>query len=1043
MAAAVARGKVGFAGADTVESVSPDAPVPPTATVSLSLRSHPMGTTFGGPHGASSVTTDPSETARAFEPALAALTAEDVLTPVVEEAYSFMPGGLASLLAARGRERGTGKKAVPKVERLETVRLLSCNVIAGHVFLDADDDGLFDAGESPIPGSLIELRNGAGVVVGTATTDASGTYSFSTDGTIDTTPTTLSQSITIPATLTNFTTPFALAKFNPDLGELLDVEITVHGQLTSVIRAENTSTSSPETIEATVAGEIRLTGPGLDLMASVQSTGETFNAAVYDGTTDYAGPSGHDFGARTATIDQTYVLSKSNNDDLSAFIGSGDFLGIFDARARSRASGGGNLDYQTASSAQAIVTAVYRYRPNTCLAPGNYTLVQVNQPPNTLNGKRSSEGQVFLPPASGPDMIPVTLTDRDLLNNDFGEIVPARLSGFVYVDSDNDAVKDAAEAPIPGVTVTLTGTDDLGQPVNLSATTDANGAYAFVNLRPGTYRIVESQPSNFLDGKDAVGTQGGTLANDQIDAIVLGQGTNGTDNNFGELRPASLSGFVYFDRDDDGVKDVGETGIPGTTVTLTGTDDLGQSVNATATTDANGAYAFANLRPGTYRIVEAQPSGWLDGKDTIGSQGGIAGQDELSAIALGEGVDGTDNNFGELTTASLSGFVYHDANDDGVKDAGEDAISGVTVTLTGTDDLGQPVNLSTTTDANGAYAFVNLRPGTYRIVESQPSAYLDGKDAVGTQGGTLGDDQIDAIALLQGVNGTDNNFGEVLPGRLNGYVYFDLNRNGLRDPGEVGFANIPIQLTGSTSLGPITPRFVTTDANGFYSFEGLRPGVYTVTQTAQPTDFLDGQESRGNQTPLPNTRGTDFIAEIVVLAGGIAPDNNFGEEVEPDVACDVINQVEEVTRLGIHHQPTRILIRFSNDVDPASATNPANYRLVQIYRNGRLARREVPIRSATYDPATRTVTLALAHPINIHHPYQLTVDGVLDICGDPIDGDRDGLHGGAFVTTVTRANYPHSLSDAAIQAQKVEMWGGRFPRLAHQRRIAGPRTRRA
>ena len=39
------------------------------------------------------------------------------------------------------------------------------------------------------------------------------------------------------------------------------------------------------------------------------------------------------------------------------------------------------------------------------------------------------------------------------------------------------------------------------------------------------------------------------------------------------------------------------------------------------------------------------------------------------------------------------------------------------IILTGTNDLGQSVNISTTTDANGYYLFASFRPGTYSVSE--------------------------------------------------------------------------------------------------------------------------------------------------------------------------------------------------------------------------------------------------------------------------------------------------------------------------------------
>jgi uncharacterized repeat protein (TIGR01451 family)/fimbrial isopeptide formation D2 family protein len=120
-----------------------------------------------------------------------------------------------------------------------------------------------------------------------------------------------------------------------------------------------------------------------------------------------------------------------------------------------------------------------------------------------------------------------------------------------------------------------------------------------------------------------------------------------------------------------------------------------------------------------------------------------------------------------LFTNSIAGFVYVDRNDDGVfQPAGggaEPPLAGVSVTLTGTDHLGTPVNLTTTTLANGSYLFANLRPGTYAVTETQPAGYADGRDTVGTLfGGTGGNDVIAAATIPTGGNaaGVSYNFGE-------------------------------------------------------------------------------------------------------------------------------------------------------------------------------------------------------------------------------------------------------------------------------------------
>jgi hypothetical protein len=114
-----------------------------------------------------------------------------------------------------------------------------------------------------------------------------------------------------------------------------------------------------------------------------------------------------------------------------------------------------------------------------------------------------------------------------------------------------------------------------------------------------------------------------------------------------------------------------------------------------------------------------------------------------------------------IAPSSLSGMVFEDFNNDRQVDFGERAIAGVTITLTGTDDLGSAVGpLPQLTDADGSYRFDNLRPGSYYLTETQPAGYIQGIDSVGTAGGSLvGTDQF-FIQLAAAVDGINYNYGE-------------------------------------------------------------------------------------------------------------------------------------------------------------------------------------------------------------------------------------------------------------------------------------------
>ena len=130
-----------------------------------------------------------------------------------------------------------------------------------------------------------------------------------------------------------------------------------------------------------------------------------------------------------------------------------------------------------------------------------------------------------------------TATDTALLTLATGSI-----SGFVYIDAANDGLRispsGTPDLAIPGVVLTLLqedSSDNWTTVTNLM--TGADGSYRFDNLAAGTYRITKTQPADFIDGKETVGTVGGTTTGtagtDEFDLTLTG-GDNGSGYNFGE-----------------------------------------------------------------------------------------------------------------------------------------------------------------------------------------------------------------------------------------------------------------------------------------------------------------------------------------------------------------------------------------------------------------------------------------------------------------------------------------------------------------------------
>ena len=112
-----------------------------------------------------------------------------------------------------------------------------------------------------------------------------------------------------------------------------------------------------------------------------------------------------------------------------------------------------------------------------------------------------------------------------------------------------------------------------------------------------------------------------------------------------------------------------------------------------------------------------------------------------------------DSNSGQVVVSALStlsGVVFRDFNQDETQGADDTGISGVQMTLSGTQQDGTPVSLTVTTGPDGSYSFGAVLPGTYSLSRgSVPGSNLTPGSALpGANGGTAsGADQIIAITV--------------------------------------------------------------------------------------------------------------------------------------------------------------------------------------------------------------------------------------------------------------------------------------------------------
>ena len=718
-------------------------------------------------------------------------------------------------------EAGKGKLVTPTAIELTTAAPNATEVdfafvkpasVGNFVWFDANKNGLQDADEAGVPGVTVTLTDGAGnpVIdldgnpVKPVTTDANGKYEFT--------------------------------NLMPNVDRIVANAGEENYKIVFTVPAGYSATKS----YAAVDGE-------------KDSNGAESNVTLTEGQNDES----VDFGlVADGTIGDTLFWDVDNNGGSEP---SGPDKPLAGVTVK--------LTYTTPAGVEKTLTTVtdadghYSFKD---LAPGDYVVTvdktslasacpectaQTHAPSGNLTASEDQELSLTSK---------VTLSPGAMTNNDQDwAFTGVANTAIVKAIADPTEVPAGGFTPGTSVTYTLTLTNEGPSPATgVIAQDKLPSGVTFLSAQgDGTYDAASGKwdLSSEVIEKDATRTLHITVTIDASAAgsVVTNTATIEKQDQIGDKKPDNTSsvpltagytiaGKLYNDADASFSASESEAPYAGVTVALLkkdGTPVLDKDGNpVTAVTDAQGKYSFIGLPLGEYRVSVVDPtSGPLAGtKPTEAYTGRYKTTADVTiAEATGSVID---VNFGFVKPASVGDYTWMDVNRDGIQDADEPALPGVTVTLTYEDgsavtDASGNVVTAKTSDANGKYSFENLLPGGYKVSFQAPAGYEATTSDAGTDRALDSNGATASVTLAQDQTDDTIDFGAVGTGVIGDQLFLDVNQDGgnAPDAGDKVLPGVKVTLTW-TGPGGITRTYeTTTDADGKYKFENLLPGEYKVS----------------------------------------------------------------------------------------------------------------------------------------------------------------------------------------------------------------------
>ncbi|MCP3929356.1 MAG: T9SS type B sorting domain-containing protein [Bacteroidetes bacterium] len=352
---------------------------------------------------------------------------------------------------------------------------------------------------------------------------------------------------------------------------------------------------------------------------------------------------------------------------------------------------------------------------------------------------------------------------------------PLELGSYIWSDDNSNGVQDPCEGPLSGINVSLFSEDGI---LLTTVLTDANGQYYFNENTLGLETILPNTTYHIVVG---TGNQFNPATRKLNDALFLttpdtGTGPNPEKNDSdGQLATENIAGGAF-------------TGMP-------------------------------------YFTLTSEGDGFVDHSFDIGF-----------------------SHENHSPTGSVNGRVWNDVNKNGIIDTGELGLEGVTVQIFQSNGTFISTALS---DSDGKYTVPGILAGDYYL-EYDPYTNSEGisdfEFTTPNANGGIIDSDADPLTgqtpvfTFDPANGNlnDLNAGFIIPpGNVVGFVWNDVNENGIIDTGEPGLQGVTVHIYEQAGTLFMT---VQSGAYGFYDFPDIPTGDYYLefnpfTNSEGITDF--------------------------------------------------------------------------------------------------------------------------------------------------------------------------------------------------------------